>query len=428
MKRNLLVFCVIVFSFIVQLVNAQEINAYAEVTNISGTTITLSSVDETVDTFEDGDQIIIMQMQDDVIGSNTGDDASFGDLSDIQSAGLYEIVTILSHTESSGLPAIITVSAAFTNTYNTGSNSAVQIISFPTLGSPDYTTSSNILSKDWDGSTGGVVAFNVNGVLTLANDILADESGFRGASANSDNSSGSCDGTTYISATTDDYADKGEGIYKISNSNYFAGKGHVLSGGGGGNSHNGGGGGGSNYSIGGDGGPGWQSSSPGYCVPTAGGLGGLALFGEIDESRIFLGGGGGSGEGNNGGPPTGGSGGGIIILHANEISTTGSCAGISISTNGENVDSGTSSNDGGSGGGAGGSIIIETALWSIDASCDLTISANGGNGTSVGSGSTHGGGGGGGHGVMFFLDAIYTGTTETDPGDGGGNDNGGVTI
>ena len=99
-----------------------------------------------------------MQMQDDVIGS-TADDASFGDLGSIQSAGRYEIVTILSHTEAAGLPTSITISGSFTYSYNTGANSSVQIISFPTFGSPDYTTVSNISAKVWNGNTGGVVAF-----------------------------------------------------------------------------------------------------------------------------------------------------------------------------------------------------------------------------------------------------------------------------
>ena len=64
---------------------AQPVNGYAEVTAISGTTLTLAATDETYDDFADGESIIIMQMQDDVIGANTGDNASFGNLHDIES-------------------------------------------------------------------------------------------------------------------------------------------------------------------------------------------------------------------------------------------------------------------------------------------------------------------------------------------------------
>ena len=74
--------------------------------------------------------MIIMQMQDDVIGANTANNSSFGDLSDIQNAGYYEIVTISSHTESAGIPSTITIVETLSATFNTGANSSVQIISF----------------------------------------------------------------------------------------------------------------------------------------------------------------------------------------------------------------------------------------------------------------------------------------------------------
>ena len=47
------------------------INGYATVTGISGSVLTLSNVNEMGDTFEDGEELIIMQMQDSVIGTNT---------------------------------------------------------------------------------------------------------------------------------------------------------------------------------------------------------------------------------------------------------------------------------------------------------------------------------------------------------------------
>ena len=141
---------------------------------------------------------------------------------------------------------------------------------------------------------------------------------------------------------------------------------------------------------------------------------------------MSLGGGGGSGEGNNGGPSDGGDGGGIIIIHADEIETTGTCAGIVISANGETVP--PSTQDGSSGAGAGGSIVLKTSLWDISGTCDLEVSANGGDGGNVDHPDSHGGGGGGGHGVVIFPLAVYTGNVNTDPGGGGDNNTGGGSV
>src|SRR5690606_29020368 len=129
------------------------INAYARVSNISGTTLTLLNVDESADTFEDGDYAVIMQMQDNVIGI-TADNASFGTIATIGSAGVYEVVQILSHTETTGTPNSITLTKATSNNYFTGGNRRVQIVSFPTLGSPDYTTTFDMIAKAWNGNTG----------------------------------------------------------------------------------------------------------------------------------------------------------------------------------------------------------------------------------------------------------------------------------
>ena len=210
MKLKLL-FATILLSLFVLSAKAQVINAYAKVTNVAGSILTLSIVDESSDTFEDGEKIIIMQMQDDVIGANTANNSSFGDLSDIQNAGYYEIVTISTHTESAGIPSTITIVETLSATFNTGANSSVQIISFPTLGSPDYITTANISALNWDGDIGGVVAFNVAGVLTLAHNISADAAGFRGGNANADGNSAACTEGTFRTTSQDNFADKGEG-------------------------------------------------------------------------------------------------------------------------------------------------------------------------------------------------------------------------
>ena len=392
------------------------VNAYAEVTNVTGTTLTLANVDESGDTFEDGEYLIIMQMQDNVIGS-TADNATFGSLGSISNAGLYEVRQILSHTETAGVPTTLTLRSATTNTYSTGANAKLQIITFPTFGAPDYTTTFDMGARAWDGNTGGVLAFNVDGILTLANDLTADERGFRGAGPNAGGSSGCDGGNNYRVATQNNMADKGESIYLNTTGGYDAGMGRMLNGGGGGNSHNGGGGGGGNFTSGGNGGPGWPT-----CSPSAGGLGGLSLSAHISPTRIFLGGGGGAGEGNNNLSTDGGDGGGIILLRATEVVTSGACGGITISANGQSI--AFAGNDGGGGAGAGGSIVIQVDNWNISAGCPISLNASGGDGGGVNSGATHGGGGGGGQGtVIYSISQPTTNTTTTTANGTGGCDN-----
>lgn len=150
---------------------SQTINGYASVNSIAGSVLTISNVDESSGTFEDGDELIIIQIQDSVIGSNILNDSDFGKLGVISSAGLYEVATISSHIEVAGTPTSITLSGSLTNTYNLNNNSSVQIITFPELGSPNY-VSGNISAKNWDGTTGGVVAFQVSGKLTIGGEYI----------------------------------------------------------------------------------------------------------------------------------------------------------------------------------------------------------------------------------------------------------------
>ncbi|REE00566.1 T9SS type A sorting domain-containing protein [Marinoscillum furvescens] len=77
------------------------INGYASLSAISGTTLTLGAADESNDLFEVGESLLIMQMQDDVIGANTNNNPSFGDVGDIASAGLYEEAVIQSVSRTS---------------------------------------------------------------------------------------------------------------------------------------------------------------------------------------------------------------------------------------------------------------------------------------------------------------------------------------
>ncbi|MCV9386391.1 T9SS type A sorting domain-containing protein [Reichenbachiella ulvae] len=392
-------------------VSQTTINGFAKVTGISGTVVSVSDVDETSDSFEVGNELILMQMQDDVIGLNTADDASFGDLGDIGSAGLYELATISSVDRSSGLVSI-TLDEAPTNTYTVSSNTSVQVITLPSYA--NFSTSSDLTTKAWDGNVGGVFAIDVENTLTLAHSIDVSELGFRGGGQNTVGTDGTCNSTTYATSSTVDFSEKGEGIYKSTNSAYNNGRGKILNGGGGANVHNGGGGGGGNYTAGGNGGDGVGASCE------AEGLGGIDLSDNISSSRIFMGGGGGGGHQNDTNGSDGANGGGIILIRAGEILINASCGGLSISANGGS--SSDAGNDGVGGSGAGGAIVFSVDTWSLG--CDLTLQANGGNGGNVGSTTAHGGGGGGGKGVIFMNGSapVSNFTTEVNQGTGGLND------
>lgn len=421
MKSLLSIFLIFLFSY----KQAQDINAYARVTSVTGSNIlALSNVDQTNHNFNTGEQIIIMQMQDDVIGANTTNAATFGNLSAIANAGRYEVATISARTPASGAPTSLTLSAALANTYNTGANSRVQIITFRNLGA-NYTTTANLTCINWDGNIGGVLAFQVTNVLTLNHRVLAENRGFRGGAVSNDNGGPVCDAanSTNYRANNTNLGWKGEGIYLRTNTTYNNARGKILNGGGGGGDHNAGGGGGGNYTAGGVGGAGYNNctTNPG------GGLGGIALSAQISGSRVFMGGGGGGGQQNNSVASAGGRGGGIILIKANQIETSTTCgSSIRISANGQNAnDSG--GNDAAGGGGAGGSIVINANTYNINAACPLTVRANGGDGGDCTDGTPHAGGGGGGQGVVIYSSTRPTTnvTTQTSNGAAGADNSGG---
>ncbi len=392
----------------------QVLNCYANVTSIASTTLNVSNVNESFDTFEDGEEVVIMQMQDDVIGANTLDDANFGNLSAIASTGLYEVRTIVSHTEALGLPVTITLNAALTNTYNTGVNSSVQIISFRNMGTPiNYATVANITALAWDGNVGGVIALNIPGTLTLGHNISANGAGFRGgARSNNFYIGGTACYNTPFRTNNNQAGFKGESIYKNTTANYTNSRAKILNGGGGGVQINAGGGGGSNYTGGGAGGNGWNSTATGCSFAAGGfGFGGIALNTSLSATRIFMGGGGGGGQQNDGVGTNGANGGGIILIKANQLITTGACGTLSISANGSAA--ANSGNDGAGGGGAAGSIVLNINSFAVAATCPLAVTANGGNGGTVAT-STHAGGGAGGQGyIVYSIPQPTTNVTTT---------------
>lgn len=407
--------------------NAQvTYNSYARISNISGTTMTVTNLTEPVSfSFTASGNVLIMQMQDNVIGTNTTNASTFGDLGTNASAGLWEQKTVSSITRS-GTTATIVLTTALVNSYNTGANSSAQIISFPLLNAAAYTTSSNISGTAWTGSIGGVVAFEVGTTLTLNNNISANALGFRGGTVSTNYYPG---GTTCDSIAnswrqgSNIRGQKGEGIYKITDATFQHGKAKSLNGGGGGGNINAGGGGGGNWSAGGDGGPGWNGSAAGCAAPGAAGRGGISLSTIIPLNRIFMGGGGGGGQQNNSSSTAGGRGGGIVVVKAGTLVTSGVCGSPRIiSANGAAAV--TSGNDGSGGGGAGGSIVLQISSFSVLSTCQLSVTANGANGGTVNT-STHAGGGAGGQGIVVYSIAQPTAniTTQTNNGNPGCNNN-----
>ena len=243
---------------------------------------------------------------------------------------------------------------------------------------PEYTdaTTADLTCKPWDGTTGGVLVFDVSGNLILDGDVDVSARGFRGGQY-TDASVGLYGETQYFYPPDPALAGgKGEGI-AIVPLNRSYGRGHAANGGGGGNAHNSGGGGGANVTDGGRGGFEYYNT-PGtpnmftYGIEGAG-LGALSFPG-FNDYKYFMGGGGGAGQGNDDQGASGGIGGGIVMIKAGSITANNN----NILSNGQDIfgPGGNQVNDGQGAGGAGGTIIIDCKNYSGN----LNIQAQGGRG------------------------------------------------
>lgn len=395
MKIKINIFLVLIAFLFNTKINAQ-INAYAKVTAVNSTSLSLSNVNQTYGTFQVNEKVLIYHTQGNII-SGTADNSNFGQVGIIDNTGRIEIGEIESITYKSGIPSKIILKQGLIYTPQINSNSSIQVISYPEF--TNFTTTRNIPALPWDGNIGGVVAFRVIGKLHLNHDIIADGLGFRGGDKSIDNGD-ACNTNTFRSSSST-FGLKGESIYKSTSNQHKSAKGRITNGGGGGNIHNAGGGGGGNFSAGGNGGMGFE------CTTASAGLGGHSLSNEIiaDIYVAFFGGGGGGGQQNNGFASAGANGGGLIFLNADTIIVNS--PNRIISADGINALNSTG-NDGAGGGGAGGSIILETKSIQVDIAkgAHLTFSLHGGNGGNVMHKDPHGGGGGGGTGFIkhIFID------------------------
>ncbi len=428
-----------------------------------------------------GDLVIVMQMQDaafdttndETYGEGTGSTRATGTGSgaatSLNNAGRWEYVVATNTVTGAAGAFTFTGGGAgggllysYTNqpfaSTTTQGQRTYQIIRVP-----QYTTAtltSTLTALAWNGATGGVLAIDVSGTVTMGGaTVSVDGMGFRGGGGRvltGDATAGlaSTDFRTLSTLTTN--GSKGEGISGTPHyvyqhgatigaptsgnaplntgvEGYVAGsygRGAPGSAGGGStdgdppaNDDNSGGGGGANGGSGGAGGNGWNCNCP------SGGQGGGPISPRL--TRIDLGGGGGAGTTNNASaetcvaPPTcrvnvagdwadteagangyyssGANGGGIIIIRA--LNATGTAT---LTANGLNAYN--TGRDGAGGGGAGGSVLVTTQMGTLSG---LTVQAKGGNGgntwlTTAPAGSPgerHGPGGGGGGGYILLSSA-----------------------
>lgn len=194
-----------------------------------------------------GDLVMLIQHQGATI--TTATDATYGGISAYNNAGFYELAEVRSVPSGTS----IVVACALQKSYTAAGK--VQVVRMPRYTTLTLNTNTSITAPTWDGTTGGVVAVDVRGDVTLNTGATIDVSGkgFRGGAAG--NSATLVDGlnsTAYVYNTNARGAEKGESIagyqadYDALNGRY--GRGAPANGGGGGNNHNAGGGGGANVS------------------------------------------------------------------------------------------------------------------------------------------------------------------------------------
>ncbi|MDX2284283.1 MAG: T9SS type A sorting domain-containing protein [Bacteroidia bacterium] len=363
------------------------VNRYTAVTAVGSNFVNVASVTG----FAAGDRVLLIQMKGSSISQ--ADDTTYGTLTDLGNSGVYELCNIASVSNGSKK---ITFTRPVCKSYTI--SGLVQLVRVPVY--TDVEIKGTLTGQAWNGSTGGIIAVEASGTMTMKAHIDASGIGFRGGSFNGSATTG---GLTYICDVNSGKGGiKGEGIAELP----FAGcRGKMANGGGGGNDHNGGGGGGGNWGTGGIGGHGWLSNTPGQLSDTdKGGRGGQSLRALYESvvPRLFLGGGGGGGHQNNGASYEASNGGGIVILIANTLTVSGSRAIRAYAPDAEDI----TINDGAGGGGAGGAVLLD--IQSYTNPQNLTIDVSGGDGGTVTTADQHGPGGGGAGG--------YVNTTGTLPG------------
>ncbi|MEZ4318184.1 MAG: putative metal-binding motif-containing protein [Myxococcota bacterium] len=258
---------------------------------------------------------------------------------------------------------------------------------------PEYSSvtvlSGALAAEPWNGTTGGILAFAVDGPVVLTGDLDVSGQGFRGAGVD-----GNAGFDASCTASLDDLgeaAPKGEGGPGYGG----VGRGTSGNGGGGGNCANAGGGGGGNGGYGGRGGFGRADSGS----LDRGGYGGRAASPSTTGYALLGGGGGAADADDHANSSRGGAGGGVVLVRARSITGVGRVRAAGVA--GINT-----LDDGASGGGAGGTVVLSVA----DTLECLGVEAPGARGGNVANGLLlpgvgHGPGGGGGGGRVVLQGA-----------------------
>lgn len=410
MKRLGLLLCLVLGFAHGQTTNISGIiNTYTRVTawDSCNSNVTVSSTAG----FSVGDIVIIMQMQ----GAtwSHANAASHGNVISYLGTGNYEY-----HTIASIAGSVITFQFQILRSYRP-TTCVVQLIRVPQYVNANVT---GILTpQPWNQvtGTGGVLAFDASGTVTLNANIEADTCGFKGGvKLNQTAFSCACGGAQYPSYMYPHNANlfgakKGEGIGFYDNDS-TGGMGKMINAGGGGNEHNSGGAGGGNGGAGGNGGT--RLSIPTcffgpYCRGNYPGIGGASLPYSNPVNQVFLGGGGGAGHGNNGFAQSGGTGGGIIIIRCATIEGNG----FNVSARGSGI-SVPAQGDGSAGGGSGGAILIQAGSYGATVLNMISSGGKGGDnnwGAAASNVQCMGTGGGGGGGVTWISAGAYPGNVIT---------------
>ncbi|MEO6168661.1 MAG: T9SS type B sorting domain-containing protein [Chitinophagales bacterium] len=334
-----------------------------------------------------GDKVMLVQMTGATI--DQADAATYGTVIDYLGAGNYEFLTVSDVNNN-----IITFKETIIRSYD-AFNGKVQMVSVPQYTDADIV--SDVTAPAWDGKTGGVIAFQASGSVTMNANIDVTGKGLRGGAVQHHNGCfGTGAGSVNYRCDVIDLCggNKGEGI--ADNGGFELGRGAPANGGGGGNDNNTGGGGGSNFAQAGNGGQ-RLNTTPFDCQGTNPGIGGHALLYSNSDNKVFAGGGGGSGDDNSNEATPGVNGGGIILIKAPTINGNG----FSILANGADQVT-TAMRDGGGGGGGGGAILLD--VQSVASAVNAEV--HGGNGGNVDNGgladSCFGPGAGGGAGLLWM--------------------------
>lgn len=359
------------------------INSYARVTAYDTCDMRLKVTDTTG--FRAGMRVLLIQANGATTdGSNS---SAFGAIASLNNVGKYEINFIDSVSGGN-----VFLRYYLKNLYD--DEAVLQIVTFPSY--TNAVVTDTLRAKAWDGTSGGIIAFEAN-TLILNAPIDASATGFKGGGIKRFSD---CDAlenyNSFFYALTasgkPNGGIKGEGISAIV-AGKECGRGAQANGGGGGNNHKAGGGGGGHVVAGGIGGEQKHISDLRNCGGKNPGFDGKAIP-NLGNDRLIFGGGGGSGHNREGTDSRGGNGGGIVFIKTNTLTSNGK----KISANGG--DGGSNTGDGGGGGGAGGTIV----LLSSQNSGAVNLEAKGGNGGNTGSLAEYdfgpGGGGAGGRIIM----------------------------